>query len=158
MCVFKYHAFIFLIRPPRWQRETLIINRFYCFIFHQFYRIFVKNFFLFLIYSIDKWSYSRCDIIRRLPLKSTIFWTAVSQQPGNILTIPYFNESILGTNVTFKKSSNYIGGFFQPLRVKVGAFFVADYLPFFANKIMKTNKNKQLFEKPSQKGFSYRMM
>ncbi len=22
MCVFKYHAFIFLIRPPRWQRET----------------------------------------------------------------------------------------------------------------------------------------
>ncbi len=23
MCVFKYHAFIFLIRPPRWQRETL---------------------------------------------------------------------------------------------------------------------------------------
>ncbi len=23
MCVFKYHAFIFLIRPPRWQRETV---------------------------------------------------------------------------------------------------------------------------------------
>ncbi len=22
MCVFKYHAFIFLIRPPWWQRET----------------------------------------------------------------------------------------------------------------------------------------
>jgi hypothetical protein len=24
MCVFKYHAFIFLIRPPRWQRETIL--------------------------------------------------------------------------------------------------------------------------------------
>ncbi len=23
MCVFKYHAFIFSIRPPRWQSETL---------------------------------------------------------------------------------------------------------------------------------------
>jgi hypothetical protein len=22
MCVFKYHAFIFSIRPPRWQSET----------------------------------------------------------------------------------------------------------------------------------------
>ncbi len=25
MCVFKYHAFIFLIRPPRWQRETITV-------------------------------------------------------------------------------------------------------------------------------------
>jgi hypothetical protein len=24
MCVLKYHAFIFLIRPPRWQRVTII--------------------------------------------------------------------------------------------------------------------------------------
>ncbi len=27
MCVFKYHAFIFLIRPPRWQRETVTVER-----------------------------------------------------------------------------------------------------------------------------------
>ncbi len=26
MCVFKYHAFIFSIRPPRWQSETTIFD------------------------------------------------------------------------------------------------------------------------------------
>jgi hypothetical protein len=25
MCVFKYHAFIFSIRPPRWQSETTVL-------------------------------------------------------------------------------------------------------------------------------------
>ncbi len=32
MCVFKYHAFIFLIRPPRWQRETVSV---FCTVFYE---------------------------------------------------------------------------------------------------------------------------
>jgi hypothetical protein len=26
MCVFKYHAFIFCMRPPRWRSETVTVN------------------------------------------------------------------------------------------------------------------------------------
>ncbi len=71
----------------------------------------------------------------------------ISQQPSIILKSFFFNESILVTSIAYKiTSSFYWTVFFSPRGVEHAAFFVAEYSPFLAYKMVKMKKRKDLWK------------